>query len=253
MAFGSSSYGSTAYAGSAGSPNPTAVPSVQALNLTLHAPTILIEHEPGTFALNLSGLSVHVPTVIITATPTVQGLTATVNTPTPGILTEPGTFALNLSGLSVHVPTIVITSNPGKLNLGVYADFHPAHGSLAPQIVKFVKDPVVSGGCAQCGTLLWATHERAQPIDSQRVAVGRNKDQNDGVPDDRFLRCARCGWINNMNRAVSHREGSKSGWGITFPEFEIDPDDPLSNQTPNNLWQNRSDPHYPGLNDDSTP
>jgi hypothetical protein len=213
----------------------------------------LIEHEPGTFSLALSGLSVHTPTVVITAAAPLQGLTASLNDPTPGVLTEPGTFALTISGLTVHVPTIVITANPNICTMGIFAGFNPHLGSLAPQIVKFINDPVVSGGCSQCGTLLWATHERTIPIDSSRVAVGRNKDLNAGLPDDRFQRCARCGWINNLNRNSSQPEGSKSGWAITFPEFEVVPDDPLSNQTPNNLWENRSDPHYPGLNDDSTP
>lgn len=234
MAFGSSSYGSTAYAGSAGSPNPLVIPPTQALSLTLHAPFVLIEHEPGTLIPNLT---LHAPTISIThvvATP--QTLALTQHPSTPFIQVEPATFALALSGLSVHIPTIVISSAPGTLNMGIYAEFNPHIGSLQPQIVKFIKDPVVTGGCAQCGTLLWATHSRTIPIDSGRVSIGRNKDLNEGLPDDRYQRCARCGWINNKNRATSHQDGSKSGWGITYNEFEVTPDSPLTNTDPNNEW-----------------
>jgi hypothetical protein len=60
-------------------------------------------------------------------------------------------------------------------------------------------------------------------IHSEAIHSGRNPDL--GVyRDDRFVRCARCGFINNLDREVHLPYGSRAGWGFTYGD-EISMDD----------------------------
>ena len=54
-------------------------------------------------------------------------------------------------------------------------------------------------------------------IRSTRVGSGRNPDLGT-YRDDRFVRCAKCGFINNLDREVHLPEGSRAGWGFTYGE-----------------------------------
>ena len=53
------------------------------------------------------------------------------------------------------------------------------------------------------------------PIRSKAVKEGRNFDIG-SYPDDQYVRCSRCGWINNLSRDIHSPEGSYLGWGTTF-------------------------------------
>jgi len=53
------------------------------------------------------------------------------------------------------------------------------------------------------------------PIKSKSIYTGRNYDVG-AFRDDHYLRCSRCGWINNMDQAVHSNDGGYEGWGTTF-------------------------------------
>ncbi len=55
------------------------------------------------------------------------------------------------------------------------------------------------------------------PIRSRAVHNGLNHDTS-AFDDDKYVRCSRCGWINNLDQAVHFPEGFKAGWGIRFDE-----------------------------------
>ena len=57
----------------------------------------------------------------------------------------------------------------------------------------------------------------ARYIKSDAVHHGRNFDRG-AFKDDRQVRCARCGWICQLDRDSRHPEGSLAGWGIKFDE-----------------------------------
>lgn len=52
-------------------------------------------------------------------------------------------------------------------------------------------------------------------IKSKAVYNGRNFDVGPWR-DDRFIRCSRCGWINNLDRDLHSEDRSYLGWGTTF-------------------------------------
>ena len=49
-------------------------------------------------------------------------------------------------------------------------------------------------------------------IPSDRVSYGLNQDLG-SWKDNRYVRCSRCGWINNLDRETRSQEGSRQGWG----------------------------------------
>lgn len=51
-------------------------------------------------------------------------------------------------------------------------------------------------------------------IRSSAVKYGRNRDI-DTWDDNRYVRCARCGWVCNLDRDLRGQRGSRQGWGIT--------------------------------------
>lgn len=240
--------------------NASPVADEQDLLLDLKVPVVTVVHNvQGEFPLQLElknptptntiiadrlelNLTLHSPTVQIDGAPVadVFPLTATLQTSTLTIDSQffvPFVFALTISGPNTIAPGI---------------------GSLTVQVRKFINDPVTTGGCAQCGTFLWDSHPNAIPIDSDRVHGGLNFDIHSGQPfqpgaggssgpDDMYIRCARCGWINNMTVASSQPEGSKAGWGISFPEFEVIPNEPADE------WGTQIQPSQPGIIDNSTP
>jgi len=63
-------------------------------------------------------------------------------------------------------------------------------------------------------------------IYSDTVGHGINFDKGD-YPDNKFVRCSRCGWICNIDRDPGMREGSSSGWGMRYPTDGTLFDDPV--------------------------
>lgn len=55
----------------------------------------------------------------------------------------------------------------------------------------------------------------SKSIYSESVNYGQNK-ETPKYRDDRYVRCARCGWINHLDRERRAPEGSKIGWGINY-------------------------------------
>ena len=231
----------------------------ETLAVTLVIPIVTIAYsEPGQFAPLLM-LENHLP--VNSFSPPEETLVVALETPAFQIDTTFSPPEETLV-LAVLTPTLIIDSQVFPLAFNLIGagpnEISPTHGILTTQIRKFINDPVVTGGCAQCGTLLWDSHENAIPIESERVFGGLNFDRNNGQPfqpgagggggpDDRYVRCARCGWINNMDIASSQPEGSRSGWGISFPEFEVIPNEPADD------WGTQRLPSQPGTIDNSTP
>ncbi len=58
------------------------------------------------------------------------------------------------------------------------------------------------------------------PIRSDEVRTGRNAEHVAFV-DSRYVRCARCGWINHLDRQDALPEGSRAGWGTTQPSTTL--------------------------------
>ena len=52
-------------------------------------------------------------------------------------------------------------------------------------------------------------------IKSKSRYTGRNYDVG-AFRDDHYIRCSRCGWINNMDQAIHSNDGGYEGWGTTF-------------------------------------
>lgn len=59
-------------------------------------------------------------------------------------------------------------------------------------------------------------------VPSKAVHSGRNPDLG-ARRDDRYVRCAKCGFINHLDREVHLPEGSRAGYGFTYGA-EIDMD-----------------------------
>ena len=52
-------------------------------------------------------------------------------------------------------------------------------------------------------------------IRSKSIYTGRNYDVG-AFRDDHYVRCSRCGWINNMDQAVHSNDGGYEGWGTNM-------------------------------------
>lgn len=77
-------------------------------------------------------------------------------------------------------------------------------------IPRYIYDPVVSGGCPQCGTFLYK--KNGKEIRTEQVTSGRNFEI--GI-EDRYIRCGRCNFPVKISRQSPHPEGSRAGWGRT--------------------------------------
>jgi hypothetical protein len=274
MPYSSYPYGSPPYGGLA----PEALDiQTQALSLTLHVPVWIVKHsEPATFALGLTiqtptavtsdvvstlalTLTQHAPVPFVGVFPsnlsmllsqqpeiTVVGGQAPLQTLTLSlvpegieILKDPATFAL---GLTLHQAG----TNVGYAFIGVPAPFLlnlsspgvPYGNTLRVRIVRYIKDPVVNGGCAQCGTFLYK-QVRGKQVRGESITIGRNFDK-DNLREDNYIRCGRCGFINHPQRNTEQPEGSRTGWGIRYDPLEVVPNEPLDQATFN------GQPDYPG-------
>jgi len=164
--------------------------SVQTLTLTQNAPTVQVVSLPATFATTLT---LNAPTILVTATPGAQTLTLSQKAPTPVNTFPITTVIADLFSLTLGEPT----------TQGRRVDI---------QVIPYHYDPIVTGGCPQCGTYLY--HE-GRPIRSTAVRRGRNFDKG-STDDRRYVRCARCGFVCNTDRDILSKRGSNLGWGMRY-------------------------------------
>ena len=55
-------------------------------------------------------------------------------------------------------------------------------------------------------------------IRSKAVYMGRNYDVG-AWRDDKWYRCSRCGFINNLDREMHVPDGGYEGWGTSFVQY----------------------------------
>lgn len=251
MALGSGSLGSLPFGGSAGAGVAPVVvtPSAQVLLLALQTPTIItidgtvVAPAAQTLALTLQtplvlltpipeevdlGLSVQAPLIHITIEPAIQSLSLVVGgvlIPTPEVKPVATTLSLTLVGLDVLIPTIAISSRPKRLRLEVTGPnmLNPRVGYLNVVITRYISDPVQTGGCPQCGTLLYDT---GRDMKTDQVVHGRHWESR---YEDDYTRCARCGFPVKRYRHPAYNEGDWVGWGLRYDEIATEPVEPFTN------------------------
>lgn len=195
--------------------------STQALSLTQQAPTPQISVFPATLALALT-LQTANPEVtnVVAASLDLTVDFAVVSGETPVITPDaPALFTLTLT---IYAPTPRanrLIDYVAPFQLGLTSPKNPHRTALSIRIVRYIKDPIVTSGCAQCGTFLYE-EVRGRNIRADRVSQGRNFDLNGGYREDRWVRCGRCGFLNHPTRNKTEKEGSYVGWGIKYTEIE---------------------------------
>jgi hypothetical protein len=254
MSYGSYSYGSAPLGGSAAGAI-VLYPATQNLTVTLHIPVWVAKHSnPAFFALNLA---IAPPTLKITQGASVQALSLSIGGPGKEIAKESALFPLSLTqetptaslsivpsvltmGLSFEASEHEVEKEPALFSMTLTLESatvvieikHQAHynelklkspksphwSDLTPRIVRYIKDPQVTGGCAQCGTFLYAD-VRGRMVLAESVTRGRNFDLGD-YTEDSWIRCGRCGFINHPIRNIKDKEGSRTGWGMKYVEVE---------------------------------
>lgn len=204
----------------------------QQLAITLQAPVVTIEYnEPGQFPLLLAGPEVNAPTIQIS--PDVFAtldLVLALHAPSLSISNAITPVVLSL-GLTLEASTLTIDSQvfPASFGLTISSanTLSPTIGVLSVSITKYIKDPLRTGGCAQCGTFLYES-VRGRSVRGVVIKRGRNFDQDKGRREDRYVKCGRCGWTNHLDRAVHLQpDSSRAGWGLNYEQFEVIPNDPL--------------------------
>lgn len=234
----------------------TPTPAVQALTLTQHTPIPLVHSFPATFAVSLSlqvptiNISSQVLIQSLTLTqyapgyqnrvfPDTQALTLTQHTPAHSPTVVPDTFDLTIAfatedieikdlpalfttTLTLNAPIVNIswapTGTSAPLRLNLMSPKNPYKTALGIRIVRYIKDPIVTSGCAQCGTFLYE-EVRGRQVRGERITQGRNFDLGD-YKEDGWIRCGRCGFINHPTRNPTDKSGSRVGWGLKFDEIE---------------------------------
>jgi len=88
--------------------------------------------------------------------------------------------------------------------------------NLAVTVVRYIKDPIATGGCPQCGTFLYKEYG-AKELESDDVFTGRNFSIR---KEDKFYFCARCNFPVKPKRHPSMKKGSYAGWGMKYDEIE---------------------------------
>ena len=83
---------------------------------------------------------------------------------------------------------------------------------------RYIDDPIVTGGCPQCGTYLY-TNKRSERITSKSIDYGLN-DGHARYSDKAYVRCGRCGFICNTKRDLESRKRAVLGWGMKYTEVE---------------------------------
>ena len=180
MAYGTYSYGSAAYGGASGSYLIVEVAS-QSLSLSIKSVGIQIVSSPSTIA---GVLSIKAPVTHITKTADNQTTTLTVYDANINIYEHPATHALTLS---LKSPNCSIAHNHVIPRLTMLVK--------QPTKVRYIYNPVVTGGCPQCGSYLY--HQEIfhnNPVGLKRnlrskgVNRGRNFDKG-RLKDKKYVRC----------------------------------------------------------------
>jgi len=124
-------------------------------------------------------------------------------------------FAL---ALTLHSPYAYPTHfvRPQTLQLNAISASGVPNSPLHVDIVRYIKDPVTTGGCPQCGTFLYKEYG-ARQLDSDDVFTGRNFSIRG---EDKFYFCARCNFPVKVKRHPSMRKGSYAGWGMKYDEIK---------------------------------
>jgi len=228
-------------------------PAVVPIAITAETPVIIvITVAPATLA---GALSVVAPTVNIINLPATQTLAVSMIQPVPEVsdLPAPATLAIGIEipiptiivtaatlGISVSVltPTPVVSQIIPRMNMGIFGPnmLNPAVGYLSIVFPRFLRDPIRTGGCPQCGTFLYGEYG-AKTIKSEPILYGRNFDIEG---EDRYIRCARCNWPVKPKRTPAHRKGAYTGWGLKYDEDEIIPNEPADD------WSRVPRPSQPG-------
>jgi len=128
------------------------------------------------------------------------------------------TFTLDIELLQ---PVPVITRMHGAFGpfrMEITAGYMPGRADMSPTIVRYIKDPIVTGGCPQCGTFLYL--KKSRQITGTVVKHGRNFDIDKGLREDGYVRCGRCGFVVHKDRHQHLEEGSRAGWGMKYDETE---------------------------------
>ena len=206
MAYAGYPYGSAPLGGTAGIGG-VAVAN-QDLTLTLHAPVVNISVIPSVLTL---ALTLELSNVSKNPVPTFD-MNLTIHAPNPVVITAAASLPL---ALTIHAPFIIHDNRVyvKTFGLGIQASLY------VPEIIRYIKDPVRSGGCPQCGTFLYPEYG-AETIHSEAVFTGRSFDVEG---EDKFIRCSRCNWLVKPKRTPSHRKGSYTGWGLTYEEVRATP------------------------------
>ena len=204
MAYAGYPYGSAPLGGTAGIAGVSAAD--QLLNLTLHAPVVHISVIPSVLAL---ALTLEVPNISKNPVP-VFDLNLTIHAPIPTVINTTASLPL---ALTIHAPFIMHDNRvyPSTVNMGI--------SIYVPRYIRYIKDPIRSGGCPQCGTFLYKEYG-ARELHSEAVFTGRSFDVEG---EDKFIRCSRCDWLVKPKRTPSHRKGAYTGWGLTYEEVRATP------------------------------
>lgn len=216
--YGAYPYAGAPYAGSGSTVvDVTVTPSPLTLAVEVIAPINIVSDSfsPGTQPLNLS---VDSPSYLMTVVPNTLTSSITLNAPNINIAIAVGTATLPMTA-SVLAPSIHISMviRPQIFLLNLKSPKSPDRFELSIRVVRYIKDPIVTGGCPQCGTFLYKNKGRY--VRSEAVHTGRSQDR--GVFDDRKqIKCGRCGFICFTQRDISQPEGSRTGWGMKYDEIE---------------------------------
>ena len=128
-----------------------------------------------------------------------------------------GSFSTQASPATVEMTTAI----GGEVAIDVHyvANFLTMEVTGADVIVlRYLRDPEVTGGCPFCGTYLYDT-KRSYSVRSKAINYGRNEDR-DALKDNKYVRCGKCGFVCQTQRDLKSNQRSHLGWGLKYPEAE---------------------------------
>jgi len=106
---------------------------------------------------------------------------------------------------------------PGTLGLNTRLVVDP-HTGIGATIVRYIKDPITTGGCPQCGTFLYKEYG-ARELQTDDVFTGRNFSIRG---EEKYFWCSRCNFPVKVKRHASMKKGSFAGWGMKYDEIRAD-------------------------------
>lgn len=194
-----------------------------ALSLTLNVPVAAVSYsQPGQFPLVLS-IPVPMVDTTLSVLPATQNLTLTLNAPSLTIDSSEDAAGPQTLTLTLLAPSLIIDSNSSPSSPGYFAlnltgpnELNPQVGRLTVTIRRYISDPIVTGGCPQCGTFLYKEYG-AKKLKSEAVFRGRSFDIHG---EDTYYFCARCKFPVKVKRHPPHRKGAWTGWGLRYDEIE---------------------------------